>query len=264
MTIDETNVAHETIPLRSSDTDRFYNATLPFIFASCQEVAGEHATQRGMDIRTLKKDENCTWIISRTKITFDRTPVWGDTLSITTFPLDGWHLFCPRWIGADDQNGKRVFSAMTHWIVMDLGRNRPVRPAMVSSRLIVPEEAKEVSPDIGRIHKFTDQEKTEEFEVYRPETTWLDTDFNMHINNVVYTRWIIEALPAEILNDMQIKEIDVQWEAQTYEGDIIRVEGGITEKSEGKISVAQRIVRTEENGEETVLFEANSVWAPKD
>ena len=44
MSLTEENIGLEDIAVRASDTDRFYDATIPFFFSSSQEVAGEHAT----------------------------------------------------------------------------------------------------------------------------------------------------------------------------------------------------------------------------
>ena len=90
MRLTEENIGLEDIAVRASDTDRFYDATIPFFFSSSQEVAGEHATLFGMGISEMYKKEMRTWVIVRTRMDFTRIPKWREKLTFETFPQKGY------------------------------------------------------------------------------------------------------------------------------------------------------------------------------
>lgn len=250
--------------ISTADTDRTYDATLPFFFASCQEIAGLHATEKGMGLKSMTEEEQKTWMITREKIKFNYWPHWGETIKMRSWPQKGFHLVCPRVIEAETEDGRSVFSSMSHWVVLDLARKRPVRPKEIEERLPVPSEDRHyIDPDIGKMRKYEEEEKLELFPVYYPSPCFFDVDYNRHINNVVYTRWIISALPDDFLLAHRIKEIDVQWVSQTFEHDKIYVESAITERKDDEVRISQRIMRENEDESITLLFESSSLWIGK-
>lgn len=261
MRLTEENIGIEDIAVRASDTDRFYDATIPFFFSSSQEVAGEHATLFGMGISEMSKAEQRTWVIVRTRMEFKRIPKWRERLTFETFPQKGYKLFCPRVVMARDEKGEPVMNAMTHWVLMDLVRKRPIPAKMVEERFNIKYEDKFQNPDIGKIQKYEDAEKIEILKERTFCPNYFDIDLNKHVNNVVYTRWCCESIPDDILLTYKIDAIDVQWESQTFEGEEVQVETAITEKTENTLSLIHRIKKT---SDDKIVFEANSFWSKKE
>lgn len=260
MRLTEENIGLEDIAVRASDTDRFYDATIPFFFSSSQEVAGEHATLFGMGISELSASEQKTWVIVRTRMDFARIPKWREKLTFETFPQKGYKLFCPRVVMARDEKGEPVMNAMTHWVLMDLVRKRPIPAKMVEDRFNIKYEYRFQDPDIGKIRKYEDAEKIEVFEEKTYYPNYFDIDLNKHVNNVAYIRWCCEAIPDEILLGDKIATIDVQWESQTFEGEMVRVETAVTRREEGKLELVHRIKK---ECDDKIVFEANSYWEEK-
>lgn len=260
MRLTEENIGLEDIAVRASDTDRFYDATIPFFFSSSQEVAGEHATLFGMGISELSASEQKTWVIVRTRMDFTRIPKWREKLTFETFPQKGYKLFCPRVVMARDEKGEPVMNAMTHWVLMDLVRKRPIPTKMVEDRFNIKYEYRFQDPDIGKIRKYEDAEKIEVFEEKTYYPNYFDIDLNKHVNNVAYIRWCCESIPDEILLGYKIATIDVQWESQTFEGEMVRVETAVTRREEGKLELVHRIKK---ECDDKIVFEANSYWEEK-
>lgn len=260
MIITEDNIGIEEISLRAADTDRFYDATLPFFFSSSQEVAGEHATQLGLGIAEMSERDQRTWVIVRTRMDFARIPKWRERLTFETFPQKGYKLYCPRVVMAKDEKGEIVMNAMTHWVLMDIVRKRPLPPKLIEPMFNLQDESKFHNPDIGKIMKYDDVEKIEIFEERTFCPNYFDIDINNHVNNVVYINWLCEALPDEIPIGYGIKTIDVQWESQTFENEEVAVETAITEKDGGNLSLVHRIRK---KADDKIVFEANSYWYKK-
>lgn len=262
--IEEDNTGHDMIEVRASDTDRFYKAGIPFFFSVCQEVGGLHAAKRGLSITEMMEKERRTWIIVRNRIVFDDIPSWGDSLEVITWPQEGFHLYCPRIIKAYNKDKKMIFSSMTHWVVMDIDRKRPIRPREIEAKICLPDKEKFYeNPDIGKTIGYDDAIKIETLPISYPEPEYYDIDYNRHINNVVYIRWMISGLSEDFLNTYRPMMVDVSWQSQTFAHDKVYVETAFTEKTDESASLVHRIMRKEEGKQDTLLFEGNSTWKKK-
>ena len=261
--IDENDVSYDTYGVRAADCDRFNDASLPFFFSAIQEMGGAHAHMKGLSIEQLQKDKGWTWIVTRSHVEFHKIPRWFDDISMVSWPQKGYHLNCPRVVeGYVD--GKLAFEAMTHWVLMDIVRMRPVRPKEIEAMLPPPDESGHFKdPALPKLPRWEEFEIVEERPVYIPHPHYYDIDINKHVNNIIYTRWLAEALGEDFLDAFRPAVMDVAWISQTYAHDHIHVETAYLEKTDDKISVVQRILRKEEEKEDTLLFEAVSSWIRK-
>ncbi len=260
MEITENNIAFETVKVRAADSDRFYDATIPFFFTISQEVAGEHATELGVGIKELTAKDMKTWVIVRTKMNFSRIPKWRENLTFETFPQQGFRLFCPRVVKAKDENGEEIMSAMTHWVFMDLLKKRPLPPKMITDSMKVVGGDIALNPDIGKIRKYEEEEKTEILAEITRIPSYYDIDYNRHVNNVVYVRWMCEAIADEITMDYRIEEFDMQWESQTFEGEEVKIETAVTSRDENRVKLCHRVTKVLDG---KIAAEANSTWLRK-
>ena len=263
MRLTEENIGIEDIAVRASDTDRFYDATIPFFFSSSQELAGEHATLFGMGISEMYEKEMRTWVIVRTRMDFTRIPKWREKLTFETFPQKGYKLFCPRVVMARDEKGEPVMNAMTHWVLMDLSRKRPIPAKMVEERFNMKYEDRFQNPDIGKLLKYEEAEKIEVFEEKTFCPNYFDIDLNRHVNNLSYINWCLDALPDSLRDEYKPSLADVRWIRQCFRHDnltvVVRAESaGELEKEEPVLWFD--IIRTEESGASTKVFDALIKW----
>lgn len=263
MRISSENVAYEDYFVRATDTDMFYDATIPFYFSAIQEMGGEHASKLGIAIDDLQREKGWTWVITRTRALFYGSSSWRDTLNLETWPQEPYRLHCPRVVNGYC-NGSKIFEAMTLWAVIDMNRKRPVRPQEVMGSIQpAPADKYFVNPDIGKIIKYDDAEKLKEYMIYRPTPAYYDIDYNKHVNNVVYLRWITEAMDEDILKTYRPSMLDVQWEHQTFSNDKIYGQTALTAETDDKLSFVHRLMKEEYGKSDTVLFEAYSEWVRK-
>lgn len=264
ISIDENDIGRDIYAVRASDSDRFNSASIPFFFSAIQEMGGTHAGARGLSIEDMQKDHGWTWVITRSRIEFDFLPHWNDEVEMVTWPQKGYKLLCPRVVQGYVE-GRKSFEAMTHWVILDIARKRPIRPSEIGDTLPPPpEDVCYRDPALEKLPKWDDEEKLELLEAYRPMPCYYDIDLNKHVNNVVYIRWITEALGEGFLDAFRVTMMDVQWISQTYSHDRIRVETAIIEKSDNKTRLIHRIMREEEGKEDAIVFEALSYWRKKD
>ena len=260
MIVTERNTGEEKILIRGADTDRFNDASIPFFFSICQDAGGFHAGLFGFSAEELMGKHNWTWMILRSRIRFHKIPHLGDTIKVETWAQPSFHLFFPRVINGYTDNGEPVFEAMTHWVLFDIARKRPLRPSTLEFPLS--DESIRKDPELGKMPDWDDVKKLEILPSYAPECSYYDVDLNKHINNVVYIRWVLSSLPDEFLETHVIDEMDVAWLSQTFEDNHVSVESAFVEKGE-KTRIIHRVLKEKEDGSMKECFEAFSVWKEK-
>ncbi len=53
-----------------------------------------------------------------------------------------------------------------------------------------------------------------------------DIDFNQHTNNIAYIRWLLNTYSVQQIRDHPVREIEVRYRSQSFEGDELLVEKG--------------------------------------
>ncbi len=262
--VDEENVGHALdYTVRSSDTDSFYRAKPIFLFTINQELGGLHSIEKHCGIKDIYEAEKKTWMILRTRMEIESLPLWTDDLECTTWCQEGYKLYGPRFIDVKDtNNGKKVFSSLSYWLVMDLEKNRPARPNVFEDRLPPADKEKHfVNPDLPPLPKKESfpYQITNDFPV---AINYYDTDYNRHVNNLSYINWVLDVLPHNFLDEYMPSLIDVKWEKQSFLDDSLVVRTYADSKDELKKEnpkFLSEIVRIKDDKEE-VVFTSYSEW----
>ncbi len=259
--LDNDNIGHIDTYITSYDTDSHFNTRLSVYQATVQEAAGLHASAKEIGIPHLQKEDK-TWVIARSRMEIYHYGVWGDFMHVNTFVQPATGLNCPRIVEAYDQDGRKLFSAMTRWAVIDMRNGRPVRPTDIVTRLAPPPEKYFLDPKLPNLIEAQEACK-ETIAVYEPKIRYLDTDPNKHVNNLTYTGWIIEALPDEFNDQYKPCLTDVRWIRQTYRGERVVVTVKAVDRNELSKENPKLFVnmeRIEEDGSRQQVFEAWTEW----
>lgn len=262
LTIDENGIGHDIMEVRSTETDRFFKARIPFFFSVLQEAAAKHSTLLHCGIPELVANENRTWIIVRAKMTIDRLPDWCENVNVETWAEEPFKLFAPRIVKGIADDGSTIFTTISHWVIFDISRKRPLRPSEALKYFTIPDKSKCIDPDIGKL-RIADDFQGFRLPDFRPRTNYYDTDANGHINNVSYINWLSDAFPFSFQDSHRLHSIDCHWVKQTFDGDEIIVE--TYSESNNPLSddnpvFFTRIVKKEEDGSLTSVFEAETDW----
>jgi acyl-ACP thioesterase len=179
-----------------------------------QDAAGDHAAHLGWSVTDLLK-KNMTWVLSRYHVRVDRFPGWGETLTVLTWPSGRHGAFALRDFEVSDGAGNTVLAGTTSWMILDLGRKRPLKiddilPAnvLVDRRALADEFA--ALPVLDRPEREL---------AFRVETGHLD--LNRHVNNSVYIQWALEAAPDDVLMRRRPVEFEVAYRAEAFYGDTV-------------------------------------------
>ncbi len=260
--IDEHNIAHSTFTTYSYETDCFAQARLAFYFQIVQEAAGIHAGLRGCSITDLHK-EGKTWVITRSSMEIMRYTCWPQVIKVQTWAQDPIRLHLPRVVKGLDEQGNTLFIAKTHWAIIDLSSSRPLRPMDMSLRIgLPPVEDAEHHLDMT-LPRAQEEEDLVLLCSYRPTIAYLDTDRNLHVNNISYLNWALESLPSSFRNRSKAASVDVSYLRQTFLEDSLIV-STYAQDAEALFrdnpTLHHKILRQEKDGTTTLVWQGTTVW----
>ena len=261
MTINENNQAVLDYSLTCNDVDGHSVTRLTTYENLVQEAAGMHATMREIGIFQLQKIDR-TWVIARSRMEIFHYGGWPQDVKVLTWPYDSTGFNCPRHVECADSTGRPLFTCETKWAVINFKTGRPVRASEINSALQTPPKEMQgecVFPNLGD----EDDRCQSIISRYIPQIHYLDTDLNRHVNNLSYFSWCQDALPDEFRDEYKPALVDVRWIKQCYRHDNLTVIVRAADKDELRKEEPKLwfdIMRTEESGAQTKVFDAWMVW----
>ncbi|XP_054808813.1 palmitoyl-acyl carrier protein thioesterase, chloroplastic-like isoform X2 [Prosopis cineraria] len=218
----------QTVVIRSYEVGPDKTATLESILNLLQETALNHVWMSGLlsdgfGATHGMMRNNLIWVVSRMQVLVDYYPVWGEVVEIDT------------WVGASGKNGMRrdwlirsqatgrVFARATStWVMM----NRTTRRLSK-----IPDEVRdEVSPwfiEKQAINEDTHEKilklnKEAKYMISDLKPKRSDLDMNHHVNNVKYVKWMLEAIPDQILESYQLSGITLEYRRECGSSDTVQ------------------------------------------
>lgn len=229
---------------------RLFIKTLCDLFNDAAEVQTE---QYGVDVDTLNA-RGVTWMLHRLHIQLAKMPHKEEEVWIETWPSGIDRLFALRDYRMIRPNGEELVRATSEWMYIDLERRRPLRlPANVI------EMSTQHSIEKLHLSPFLEEKELEgEMPEGRDFTATFDNiDFNGHVTQASYVRWITNALPFEFLRHHVICEIEVIYAHEIMPDSDIRSEYRMEEAEDGTITVFHRV--WEQDGERIHCL-AKTIW----
>ena len=155
-----------------------------------QEAAWQHAKRLGFAF--TDEDSAVFWVLRRLGIEILRTPRWGETVTITTWPSRLHRLLALREFRVESEHGEPLLNASSAWLIIDAEHRRPVRPeAHLPGEMLDDEAAMDIP--LGKTATIPDHEREaviEGAEWHRVRRS--DTDRNAHVNNARYVQWLAD------------------------------------------------------------------------
>jgi acyl-ACP thioesterase len=179
-----------------------------------QEVAACHADSLGIGVGDLIR-RGLTWVLRRYRVDFRGHPGRGE-LAVRTWFEPCRNLMSVRRFEAKSAAGEDVASAWSAWIVVDLGRGRPIRldRALPGEYFSAAEPTGE--PVEGVIPEVSDDCGFERvFSVRRSEL-----DLNGHTNHTVYFDWALESIPDSVIAGASPARFDAEFLASVRREDV--------------------------------------------
>lgn len=228
---------------------RLFVKTLCDLF---NDVAEAQTVIYGVDVDTMNA-QGMTWMLHRLHIHLHKMPQREEEVIIETWPSGIERLFALRDYCMLRENGEVLVNATSEWMAIDLKRRRPVR---------LSEKVVEISTG-HQIEKLRLSPLLDEKEPEKEVTgccdfvaTFDNIDFNGHVTQASYMRWITNSLPFEFLKSHIMTEVEVVYAHEIMPESLIHSEYSLQEDG-GRIMVFHRLKN--EDGTLTHCI-AESVW----
>lgn len=177
-----------------------------------QEAAARHAEQLGFGFADLSR-QDCYWVLVNLRLEIETTPGWGDILVVKTWPSGSNRLLATREFIAESSDGRELMRASSEWMILDKHRVRPRNLSRLDLKL--PQTGpKALSVELRRLqpaHGYTPADSL--------RVPFSALDFNGHVNNTEYVRWVADALYRHLGRLPDIRSLQVTYLAEVYEGD---------------------------------------------
>ena len=246
MNNDEQLIHFEKGQIKGYDVDIHQRATIPAMVMMMQEAAMQHVLRIGVSAKELVKD-NLGWVLHQQYFEFFRQPTLGEKLQIQTNPTGLERIFTYRDFQMKDENGVVVAQASSSWILMDTETRKMAKYPTFISEMLQSSNDFEKLPRPPRM-KFKigkpDFEKT--FQV-----GFHDLDFNAHLSNFYYFKWMLDSMPSDFLKNNQLQSLQIRFKEECYLDDEVKV---LIQETEEK-SYVHILLKNEK-----IVAEGRTVW----
>jgi len=215
------DVWQETNSVRFGAVDISDRLTLSSVFDYFQEAAISHAENLGVGRETMA-DTGQVWILSRITVHVKKRPEYRDSVIVRSWPR-GWEkLFAIRDYEIKSKENDTLVSARSAWLIVDIGKRRPLRPQAVMDSLPQNEGLEALSPEEGEVASgLTVRENLQK--TSERKALYSDLDFNGHVNNVRYIQWIEDAIDPQVLGKAEKMRLDINYLSEVMAGETIEL-----------------------------------------
>lgn len=231
------------VPL--SHCDNTSRLSVPFMFNLFMDIATDHAEELHLSSKDLGED--MFWLAVRTKIEIHRRPKMCEKVTVATWPEKAIRVRANRHYSVADSDGIAVVGK-TEWAVINTASGKLQRLGELYGADF--EFCEDISCEKNYARISDDFEKAKTVGEYTIKS--IDIDVGQHMNNASYVRALFSLFSCKELEMHPIKEIDISYKAQSFEGETLLVkereaEVGTFEygmiKEDGTVSALVRIVR---------------------
>ena len=208
--------AGQTIDTRvlSSMCDERSYMSIPAVLDAFQDIAGIHAS--GADTGVLELEEiGLFWVVSKMRVVMNRRPFVGEDTQLSTWILPPDRISCERdcSLTAGDE-----ILAYCRCIWAALRRDNG-RPEPMANFYPYPDE--EIPAPDDKPFKRMSRDFSGAEELGRYTIRSVDIDRGGHMNNVNYVRAMLGCFTCGEIEELDIRELDLQFQLQCYEGETV-------------------------------------------
>jgi len=233
--------------IKGYDVDLFQRATIPAMLLKMHEAAMQHVLKLGVSAKELV-GENLGWVLVQQYFEFFEQPKLGEKITIQTNPTGLERVFTFRDFKMMNTQKEVIAQASSSWLLMDIESRKMLMkyPPEILKMLEETNAFKQLPRPPSLRLKFEKIDYQKEYQV-----GFHDLDFNAHLSNFFYFRWMLDTLPNEFLKNNQLKSLNMRFKEECYLNDQLKVQ---VQKVEDKIFY-HRITK-----EEKILVEGKTIW----
>lgn len=200
------------------------NAHISFIglFDVIEDAITECMGSLRLDGVTVKRDYNAFWVFTKNKIRLFERPVWGEEFSVESFisSLSSAKMVVDTALKKSD--GTIWAYSSCEMCVLDIETGRIRRTSTVGIDDTIAVETPQCEICFSKI----DDSYIPPIETVKVRST--NVDYSRHCNNVEYMRFLFNTYTVGELTELPVKDIEVCYVSQSYEGDELTVHKAVS------------------------------------
>lgn len=166
----------------------------------------------------LNQNKNTAWMIQKWKVEINKYPKALDNIEIKTWSSDTYKFYASReyevYLAKD-----KIAKASSVWLYIDLDRRMPTRIPKKFKELFALEENRIFEDYANLDYDISDFKEVAYEEIVKRE----DIDYNNHVNNAVYFKWMIESIEDKYYEEYILKDVEILYKKETMYKDRILV-----------------------------------------
>ena len=267
----------ETFPIRFDEVGPNKLADMGTMARISQECACNHAQGLWGRSQSMPEDMrkvDMAWVCTRLHLDIFEYPKWGDQVVVKTwFESQGRVAARRDWDLVNNETKKRVGKATSQWIAFNLKTRRMGRiPSQViedfqlqqwcDQPIMGNEYEVEKLPDAREIGAIEGSQCSVAVMHY---TRRSDLDMNGHVNNCIYTEWLLESVPKSYWDEYELKELIIEFKAECNFGDIIEAvccEDKASKEVGDSVFLAHTLTKKSDE-KQTEVVRARTIWAKR-
>ena len=212
-----------------------------------EEATFNHSHQMGLDHEDMIDKSNAFWIVNKIKLSIVHPDIKGyDTIKVSTWT------HTPGLVRFNRDNDIKIANrvmvrAISEWCCLDATTRRPRKSSSIYYPDVDMVKTKKSNLEYSNLRL----ELSECDYIYTHIVRSTDLDVNNHTNNLRYNYIALNTFRADELCALDIKEYEIHFVSESYEGDNIRVyrkkqrnlhyiEGRVEDKSIFRVVIKSR------------------------
>ncbi len=181
-----------------------------------QLTASDHAEALGFGYQEMAANSQ-SWVLSRVRIEIERLPRFLEEITVKTWVQDFLGNRSVRNFEVY-RNDKKIIGVSSFWAVFNTKARKSENLATKIDPAIIRPEASSTREPLKRVEA---EEAYEEHHTYIPKLS--DLDIVNHVNNVKYTDWCLDSLPADWVLRHPLRTIDINYLKELKLGEPVEI-----------------------------------------
>jgi len=208
--------------IRTYDFNEFYQMRAETIMNFLQDISTVHYQE------TVKLHEDIDpdglWVIVDWDVTIHKFPNCVQTLNVLTEPIYFRKFIAYRRYQITNEAGEVIVEAISKWAYISKTQRRQASIPIAVYHVF------EVSPEAPRPEKIVfSQEIKHWLAQSHHQAKYSDIDVNGHVNNVAYFKWMMDAVPREVIENFRPHRIKIQYKKEVFQWDEVAIDIWVTE-----------------------------------
>ena len=168
---------------------------------------------------TLKNRYNAVWVVAKTKIRFSKYPVWTEPIYARTYTVSVRPIRVDSETTFINGSGEELFTVKQQSCPIDLQTRKIRKLDTVNYPSDMPLTASVIDEPFIKLNgAFSEADLAYEQRVFVT-----DIDYSRHTNNVMYIRFILNALSSEFTDRNMITDFEIHYINESCEGQTLKI-----------------------------------------